>query len=578
MLGTFLLGIFAALVYVADPSNQAAPEDDKSRIPLVNPQDSNPTRSQKLYALALSAYYTEYNKGSHYDLGVNARTPENTEKILSGLARGWSIFNRNDLLDSLGWLETGGHRAGFNEIVHWLDDADPEARAQNLHLADADEKTSNRVAFVMSHKDALNGKSIDAWDFARYVNLCRWGYHTGFLTEGEAWGLIMPIARDIQTTYASWDEYGRAFLVGREFWSPKEMIKSGPYSRRIHTRLVTEPDSPWMRIAWNTDLTPQPRAYEIAKLKAEAGDSHAMYDLAQMLEYGDCTDRNIGEAIHWYEKASENKNIEAMKRLVWLYGESPDLPRDKAKARHWTEQAADCGDALSQYQLSNAYYYGNDGAPDMTNAAIWAEKAAENGNSDAQYRLAYLYYRGMGVETNIEKNVYWKTRAAEQGHVNAQYDLGQIYKTSDKIPHDFVKSAYWYRKAAEQGHRQAQMRLASMLWDGIGVEKNASEAWMWHEKACQNGDAESQYILGCAYADGNHLEVDNVKAVYWLTQSAKQGYADAQYRLGNLYRDGKGVEQSTVAATAFYKQAIQQGHRLAETELKKLEATKIPND
>src|SRR5262249_34037435 len=94
-------------------------------------------------------------------------------------------------------------------------------------------------------------------DYMRYISLCRWGYLAGYFTEEEAWKYIMPTARLLQRIFSSWQEMGRNFLVGREFWSPEDPAKS--YTEYAYYRLLTEPQSPWRRLDWNQDLGGGPR-------------------------------------------------------------------------------------------------------------------------------------------------------------------------------------------------------------------------------------------------------------------------------------------------------------------------------
>src|SRR5439155_3150792 len=90
----------------------------------------------------------------------------------------------------------------------------------------------------------------------RYIILCRCGYQVGFLSEDEAWGRIMPMARAIQAAFPSWSELGEDYLVGREYWSIAETKKSGQYFRELEAWLVREPGS--LGISWPGGLFSAP--------------------------------------------------------------------------------------------------------------------------------------------------------------------------------------------------------------------------------------------------------------------------------------------------------------------------------
>ena len=76
----------------------------------------------------------------------------------------------------------------------------------------------------------------------------------GYLTEDEAWDLIMPGARKLQTTFDSWKDLGENYLIGREFWSQAETERNGLLYRQVYQRLLDDPASPWNQCAWDLNL------------------------------------------------------------------------------------------------------------------------------------------------------------------------------------------------------------------------------------------------------------------------------------------------------------------------------------
>jgi hypothetical protein len=80
----------------------------------------------------------------------------------------------------------------------------------------------------------------------RYVSLCRWGVLCGYVTEDEAWRLIMPVAAGIQATFSSWEELGQNYLIGREFWSYDQTQPERAALRQVYGALLTSPLSPWV--------------------------------------------------------------------------------------------------------------------------------------------------------------------------------------------------------------------------------------------------------------------------------------------------------------------------------------------
>jgi hypothetical protein len=215
---------------------------------------SKPTQAQKMWALATCAVLTEYNRGRHDVLGGCERTEGNIRCQLELLASWWGIRSRKDLFESLKWIEDGGHRKIFDELASSLGNLSPEQIAVIGTKFYADPEIGNRVAIALRYHKEFGPKSIASWDYARYVSLCGWGYLVGYITEDEAWQRIMPAARLLQRTFGSWEDLGRNYLGGREFWSLRQTIQGGQRMRECYRKLLADSSSPWVVIPWDIDL------------------------------------------------------------------------------------------------------------------------------------------------------------------------------------------------------------------------------------------------------------------------------------------------------------------------------------
>ncbi|MCK5594698.1 DUF1266 domain-containing protein [bacterium] len=215
-----------------------------------------PSNSQKMWALATCAVLTESNIDRHDILGGRERTEENIKAWKTSLQEWWGVENRKDLLDTLKWIEKGGHRKGFAEMGAYL--ASPNSVQSYIYnLKDKvknDPERKNKVDMVEKHYRTLGRKSLLGWDYSRYVSLCGWGYLIGYLSEAEAWEFIMPVAIMLQETFDSWEDLGRNYLIGREFWSLRQTQRSGARYKTAYDKLCAYPDSPWLNIPWNLDL------------------------------------------------------------------------------------------------------------------------------------------------------------------------------------------------------------------------------------------------------------------------------------------------------------------------------------
>jgi hypothetical protein len=106
------------------------------------------------------------------------------------------------------------------------------------------------------------GLPIAAWDFGHYISLCRCGYNAEYLTETEAWDKILAVARLLQRSYSSWEDFSADYMRGLAFTSPKDMVNGSEQFRDILTELSEAPDGLWATIPWTQSLGDGPIAID----------------------------------------------------------------------------------------------------------------------------------------------------------------------------------------------------------------------------------------------------------------------------------------------------------------------------
>ena len=164
----------------------------------------------------------------------------------------------------------------------------------------------------------------------------------------------------------------------------------------------------------------------------------------------------------WYRKASDKDNGAAQYRIGTMYENGIGVERNQDEALKWYEKAAENCDENAEkrlYQIDLA--------------------AAQRGDAEAQYRLGEKYSCGQGVEEDDKLAVKWYRKAAEQGSAEAQKELGDMYRYGFGVEEDYKEAVKWYRKAAEQANRDAMLNLGLMYRDGLGVEKDPAESDKW---------------------------------------------------------------------------------------------------
>jgi hypothetical protein len=209
----------------------------------------------KGWALGCSAVLIERNADKHDTLNpfeMNEKNIKGCKEITLG--RWWGVKNRKDLLDALKWIDIGGHRSRFEGLGKVIQDLDDEKYQELLKRYKDKPETLQKIQIAKEYYQKLGEKSILGWDYIRYICLCRWGYAVGYISEEEAWEKIIPVAKMLQKTFDSWEDLGRNYLIGRQFWSYEYTKKEGYLFEESVQRLLDMPLSPWNKYPWNMDL------------------------------------------------------------------------------------------------------------------------------------------------------------------------------------------------------------------------------------------------------------------------------------------------------------------------------------
>jgi len=209
----------------------------------------------KAWALGCGAVLMERNGVRHDTLATCPIAKPGIAGLRKLLDEWWGIRTKKDLLDILSWLEKEGHRKGFDRTVANVASLSNEQFEAVMNNPNYDKETLQELQIARKYGKKLGRKSITAWDYSRYIFLCREGYTLGLLSEEEAWDKIMPAAGKLQKTFNSWEELGCNYLIGRQYWSYKQTVDNGELYDDAVQRLMDMPSSPWNKYPWNMNLS-----------------------------------------------------------------------------------------------------------------------------------------------------------------------------------------------------------------------------------------------------------------------------------------------------------------------------------
>ena len=212
-----------------------------------------PERKDYQWAIACSAQLFKQNGEGVYSLSGDEQTEASIQREKKLLREWWGVESREALLSVL----EGQLNSGHNSLWMQYDALRKDPASNLISLISSGEDGSQnivRMELVRQYGDKFGSRGLKAWDLCRYICLCRWGYRVGWLTESEAYSHMMPVARDLQRTYASWEQMGEEYLIGRKFWNNSHYLSNQAKTDEVLHELLTSPDSPWVNLPWNTNL------------------------------------------------------------------------------------------------------------------------------------------------------------------------------------------------------------------------------------------------------------------------------------------------------------------------------------
>lgn len=197
------------------------------------------------------------------------------------------------------------------------------------------------------------------------------------------------------------------------------------------------------------------QAYKWLKCAAEQNESRALLRLSLWYRIGCYVHRDLSRGWELLQKAAELGEVEAYVQIAREYETgSTVVDRDLFQAIKYYELAASAHHPEALYRLAVLYCEGEAVPQDLDRAIRYLEESSRLGCGDAQHYLALLC--GTSLCHNIVKRYVLLRAAARQNHVQAMYDLGCLHLFGDRlIRPDREVAIKWLRQAAKLGHERA---------------------------------------------------------------------------------------------------------------------------
>lgn len=198
----------------------------------------------------INATYAVLTYANGWDYTMYGGLPANeTSKELQQalLSEWWEVTDRASADETIEWLATEGHNAGFvmdmNDLIEvGIGDVAAENRVDFLlENYEMTEEEAQNYANCYNAYENNSENAILAWDYSRAMSVLSECYLAGYYTETEALDQALVIGEMIQNTFDSWDSYMESYLLGYEYWAEE----SSDERRAIYDELKTASDNPY---------------------------------------------------------------------------------------------------------------------------------------------------------------------------------------------------------------------------------------------------------------------------------------------------------------------------------------------
>ena len=166
---------------------------------------------------------------------------------------------------------------------------------------------------------------------------------------------------------------------------------------------------------------------------ARAGNIDAIYRLGNLCNDGFCIDKNLKEALKWYDMGASYGCVRCCARAAEMYRDGRGTDKNIQRSMILFKNAAMSGDL---YCLESLIHISS-ATEEYADTYLWALKLmknyAESGSIDAMRRLGNMYYRGFSVNKNLEASLLWYKKGASFGDKDCERKVKEISSSLEII-------------------------------------------------------------------------------------------------------------------------------------------------
>lgn len=167
------------------------------------------------FGILLSGIVSSLNDHSLDGMDVEEHIPVLEQQVLSVVRRSWGINGRADLLDMIRYLAQEGYVLRYRL---YSEAASPEELLDEDTDEEDRESACRAWRFVQRYKSRYASGFLTGWDTGRAAMLARWGCYLGWITEGEAVGILRELSLRAAEELHDWREFAQSYLFGGLMW------------------------------------------------------------------------------------------------------------------------------------------------------------------------------------------------------------------------------------------------------------------------------------------------------------------------------------------------------------------------
>ncbi|GEM_PF-175714 len=220
---------------------------------------------EELRAISVGAILAEVNSDYFDSLKTTSTSAVNT--IAGILKRDWGINGAAEAVMTLERLKTLRSSSYINLILKQApecitspaaatiskihEEAGTEALDDNTLMSYAN--NLGKVVGVLKQRGFISDISdltqinAEAWDLGRMVNVSRYCFDCGYLTEEQAWSYIFDAYEKSAASYRGWSDFAKAYVIARAVWGGESLNLT--VAMDIVTELQQNPESPWVAVS-----------------------------------------------------------------------------------------------------------------------------------------------------------------------------------------------------------------------------------------------------------------------------------------------------------------------------------------